>query len=58
MNKIISKKDIIKVLEDCVDSFEYVNTTHPNATGWGVRLQRIQELNEVIKTLKTEGPLI
>ncbi len=30
-------------LEDATDSLEYVNRAHPEATGWGVRTERIDK---------------
>lgn len=36
-------------LTDAIDSLEYVNRTHPEASGWGVRLQRIKAARDALE---------
>jgi len=42
------KKELIRALTGAIDSMDYVNRTHPEATGSGVRVQRIRECREAI----------
>lgn len=49
MNEI---ENLIKALEAAIDSMEYVNHSHPEATGWGVRGQRIYKAQEAIKAYR------
>ena len=39
-------------LKACIDSLEYVNDSHPEATGWGVRAERIQEATSALRALR------
>jgi hypothetical protein len=42
-------KLLVAVLADCIDSLEYVNRAHPEATGMAVRVQRIAAAYGAIK---------
>ena len=39
---ISAAPDLLEALKDAVSSLEYVNTHHPEATGCGVRQERIE----------------
>ena len=44
--------DIRRILEDCIDSLEYVNTAHPEATGSGVRRERIVKAKAYLSAIE------
>lgn len=44
-------REVVAMLEDCVDSLEYVNRSHPEATGWGVRAERIEKSKVVLASI-------
>jgi hypothetical protein len=43
---------VVEALEDCIDSLEYVNRTHPDASGWGVRSERIAKARAALAAVK------
>ncbi len=43
--------DVRRILEDCIDSLEYVNRAHPDVTGYGVRRERIAKAKAYLATL-------
>ena len=47
---------VVEALEDCIDSLEYVNRTHPDASGWGVRIERIAKARRALAALKGAKP--
>ena len=46
------KIELRRILEDCIDSLEYVNKAHPEATGSGVRLERIAKARAYLSALE------
>lgn len=36
-------RELLAALKGCVESLQYVNDKHPEATGWGVRGERIEK---------------
>ena len=43
---------LIKALEDCIDSLEYVNRMDPPVSGYGVRFERIHTARLAIAAAK------
>jgi hypothetical protein len=43
---------VVEALEDCIDSLEYVNRTHPEASGWGVRSERIAKARAALAAVR------
>jgi hypothetical protein len=43
---------VVEALEDCIDSLEYVNRTHPESSGWGVRSERISKARDALAAIK------
>jgi hypothetical protein len=48
MKESLYGADIRSALIDARDSLEYVQRTHPEATGWGVRQERITKITAVV----------
>ncbi|WP_435008057.1 hypothetical protein P12x_005326 [Tundrisphaera lichenicola] len=44
--------DVRRILEDCIDSLEYVNKAHPEVTGSGVRRERVAKAREFLAALE------
>jgi hypothetical protein len=42
---------VVEALEDCIDSLEYVNRTHPESSGWGVRSERISKARDALAAI-------
>ena len=42
---------VVEALEDCIDSLEYVNRAHPEASGWGVRSERIAKARAALAAI-------
>lgn len=47
-------KELATALDDAVDSLKYVQTAHPEATGRGVRAERIQKAEAVLDRYKAK----
>jgi len=48
------KKEIIDVLQGCIDSLKYVNDEFEGLSGWGVRAERMGKAAQLIEKLKVE----
>lgn len=48
------RKQLIDVLEGCIESLEYVNRNYPNATGWGVRNDRVRAARTAIADIERQ----
>lgn len=48
-------EELVKVLEACMESLEYVNNNHPQISGWGVREERIAKALALLERVKAEG---
>jgi hypothetical protein len=51
-NALNQQAGVVEALEDCIDSLEYVNRTHPDASGWGVRSERIAKARAALAAAK------
>lgn len=43
-----SVEELKRMLRDCVDSLEYVNSSHPGMSGYGVRYERIARAKKLL----------
>lgn len=53
--KTVLAKELAQALEDAVDSLKYVQTAHPEATGCGVRAERIQKAEAALARYKVKS---
>jgi hypothetical protein len=51
-NALNAQAGVVEALEDCIDSLEYVNRTHPESSGWGVRSERISKARDALAAVK------
>lgn len=49
-------KELATALADAVDSLKYVQDAHPEASGWGVRAERIQKAEAILAKAKPQAP--
>lgn len=48
MDGVNPMDEIATALRDAVDSLQYVQDKHPEASGWGVRAERIEKIDAVL----------